>query len=177
MSIFVTADQHYDHEDIIKICNRPFANKEEMNEALIANHNNKISPRDTCYMIGDVSFGTVDDTNKILHRLNGKLILVKGNHEKAACACSDRFESVVDYLEIKHNKKLYVLLHYPIYDNCWRNARYGSRMVYGHMHHILPMVRGISRIDVGVDGPGYNYSPLAIEEVETIIKANLKNES
>jgi calcineurin-like phosphoesterase family protein len=39
MNTFFTADEHYLHENIIKFCNRPFANRDEMKEALIENHN------------------------------------------------------------------------------------------------------------------------------------------
>ena len=55
--IFFTADQHFYHENIIKYCNRPFKNVEEMNEELIKRWNKTIRLVDHVYVIGDFVFG------------------------------------------------------------------------------------------------------------------------
>jgi len=50
---FFTADEHYYHKNIIKYCNRPFANVENMNRALIGRHNEVVSNTDTVVHAGD----------------------------------------------------------------------------------------------------------------------------
>ncbi len=72
MAIFFTADTHFGHTNIIKYDNRPFASAAEMNEALVANWNCKVSPTDTVYHLGDVSILRPERTHEILERLNGK---------------------------------------------------------------------------------------------------------
>ena len=44
--IYFTADTHFDHANIIRFCNRPFATVEEMNETLITNWNRKVHAND-----------------------------------------------------------------------------------------------------------------------------------
>lgn len=34
--LFFTADTHFNHANMLKFCNRPFADVEEMNETIIA---------------------------------------------------------------------------------------------------------------------------------------------
>ena len=44
--IFFTSDQHFGHERILHMCNRPFKDAAEMDERLIANWNAVVGPRD-----------------------------------------------------------------------------------------------------------------------------------
>lgn len=80
MNTWITSDLHFWHANIIKFCNRPFATVEEMNEVLISNWNAVVQPEDTVYVVGDFSmaFRPVELYTK---RLNGKKILVAGNHD------------------------------------------------------------------------------------------------
>ena len=45
--VYYISDLHFGHANIIKLCNRPFSDVNEMNEALIANWNNKVTNGDT----------------------------------------------------------------------------------------------------------------------------------
>ena len=47
---YFIADTHFFHEKIIKMCNRPFDNVEEMNRKLIENWNKKVTDDDTIYI-------------------------------------------------------------------------------------------------------------------------------
>lgn len=51
--IYYTADLHFGHANIIKLCHRPFASIEEMDEKLIEKWNNKVKNGDTVYIVGD----------------------------------------------------------------------------------------------------------------------------
>lgn len=81
---FVTSDLHLDHTNIIKYCKRPFLNTEDMNKTLVNNWNNTIGKRDVVYYLGDLAFGTSSkSTDYWLNKLNGKIIFIKGNHDKS----------------------------------------------------------------------------------------------
>ena len=79
--IYFIADTHFNHENIIKYCNRPFKNTEEMNEYIIKKWNSVVKSEDIVYHLGDVGFGTIDELKKLLAKLNGTKILVMGNHD------------------------------------------------------------------------------------------------
>ena len=56
MKTWVISDTHWYHENIIKLCHRPFLSAKEMNEKLIENWNSVVSRDDTVYHLGDVAF-------------------------------------------------------------------------------------------------------------------------
>ena len=78
---FFTSDTHFNHANIIKFCNRPFKDVEQMNEVIIANWNSVIGKDDTVFHLGDFCLGGAAEWTKILDRLNGKIYLIMGNHD------------------------------------------------------------------------------------------------
>ena len=172
-NIFFTSDHHFGHKNIIKFSNRPFSSVEEMDETMIQRWNEKIGPDDEVYHLGDVSFHSPGNLKKILYRLNGKIYLIKGNHEKPAMACHFRFEWVKDYFELviqdeefkKGHQKL-ILFHYA--QRVWNAGHYGTYHLYGHSHGNLPDDPKSLSFDVGVDC--HNFYPLSYEEVKGIMK-------
>lgn len=76
---FFTADEHYDHKNIIKYCKRPFSTVEEMNTELIINHNSVVNKKDTVVHVGDFTLNKIA-TNYIC-QLNGTHIFIKGSHD------------------------------------------------------------------------------------------------
>jgi calcineurin-like phosphoesterase family protein len=79
--IWVTADNHFGHDNILSYCNRPFRSVAQMNEAMIRNWNRVVKYEDIIYHLGDFSFGLDVSARKIMKRLKGYKILVKGNHD------------------------------------------------------------------------------------------------
>lgn len=53
MAIFFTADTHFSHDSIIRFCDRPFRDTQDMDEALVANWNRRVGPDDTVFHLGD----------------------------------------------------------------------------------------------------------------------------
>lgn len=80
-NIFFTSDLHFNHSNVIKWCNRPFLNVEEMNQSLIDNWNKKVSNKDIVFHLGDLFWKYYND-KQILDALNGERIyLIPGNHD------------------------------------------------------------------------------------------------
>ena len=79
--IYFIADTHFNHANIIKYCNRPFKNTDEMNEYIIKRWNSIVKETDTVYHLGDVGFGKFEEVKKLVGNLNGRKILLRGNHD------------------------------------------------------------------------------------------------
>jgi calcineurin-like phosphoesterase family protein len=56
-SIYLISDTHFDHQNIIKYCHRPFRDVRQMNKAMMRNWNNTVKARDTVYFLGDWTYG------------------------------------------------------------------------------------------------------------------------
>jgi calcineurin-like phosphoesterase family protein len=76
--VFFTSDLHFNHANIIKYCQRPFASVWVMNEALIKRFNETVGQSDTVYILGDLAMG---DDLSCAARLNGRKFLLLGNHD------------------------------------------------------------------------------------------------
>jgi calcineurin-like phosphoesterase family protein len=174
--IFYTSDLHLGHKNAIRFDNRPWNSIDEMDEGLIERWNKKVSPDDTVYILGDISwYKDIKKTVSLLKRLNGKKILIRGNHDYSnkpeLVAC---FEYIKDYDEIQDGKYNVVLCHYPIL--FYKNQRYGWIHLYGHLHIGMDEALCNNMIhqlkDAGINAHMYNvgtmlwnFEPVTLEEI------------
>ena len=159
--IYFTADTHFNHSNIIKFCNRPFENALEMNEAMIENWNKRVPSNGLVYHLGDFAFG---DAGQIRDKLNGRIVLIKGSHEKSAYLVRKKFEQITPLLEIDIDGNTIVLCHYSM--RTWHKSHFNSWHLFGHSHGRL---EGFGKsFDVGVDA--WNFMPLSYEEVRDKMK-------
>ena len=180
---FFTSDTHFGHANIIRFCNRPFQNVEEMNEVLIENWNKVVSKDDTVFHLGDFAFGGSSVWNSIIPRLNGHINLIIGNHDRKNLrqGYMSYFDMVVPQLQIEIEDNSIYLNHYPFL--CYGGSYRGVWQLFGHVHS-RPQADGldISRLrvllptqyDVGVDNN--NFTPISYREVKEKIESQ-KNES
>ena len=163
---YFTSDLHFDHQNIIKYCNRPFESVEEMNETIISNFNKTVRAKDTCYILGDVLMYDTENARKCLNRLHGHLYLVRGNHDPFKDD-DPAFGWVKDYFKLRWDHKKFILFHYPIVS--WDGQARGiSYHLHGHSHNapeynIEQRAAGLKRYDVGVDAN--RFKPVSAEEI------------
>lgn len=127
--IFVISDLHLGHFNIIKLCNRPFNNALEMDKEIINRWNSVVRHQDLVYVVGDFSFKG-NNTEYYLDKLNGNIILIKGNHDKFIKHY--KIKGIYDYKEIEVEGVKYVLSHYPMIS--WNGQFRNSIHLYGHVH-------------------------------------------
>lgn len=79
---FIVADTHFGHENIIQYESRPFRDVREMDERLIELWNSTVGKDDLVYVLGDFTLSRKKDIIKnLVDSLNGRKILVMGNHD------------------------------------------------------------------------------------------------
>ena len=183
--IFFTSDTHFGHENIMKYANRPFRDAAHMNEELIKNWNEIISDGDEVYHLGDFAFGTTPEKTKpILDRLNGKIYLLEGNHEKCVTRKSynrDRFEWIKDKFILKFTEDgvKYMITLEHCAGRVWFSSHHGSWLCYGHSHDSLDFDKDTGKVtewgksmDVGVDSAARilgEYRPFRFNEIKNIL--------
>lgn len=57
-NIWFTADFHFGHSNIIRYCNRPFRNVEEMDRTILERLNASVKVNDILYFLGDFCIGS-----------------------------------------------------------------------------------------------------------------------
>ncbi len=148
--LFVTADTHFSHRNIIKYCSRPYETVEEMNEGIIKIWNDTVTSEDYVFHLGDFAFLGKEKACILSQRLNGKKFLVPGNHDFKKIYTAEEFDfsplSKIQYL--RYGKYRYELSHYPLED--WKDHCHGGVLnLHGHSHG--NSVNKQYRIDVGWD--------------------------
>jgi calcineurin-like phosphoesterase family protein len=181
---YYTGDSHYNHRNIISYSSRPFANVEEMNEALVDGINGVVGERDTLYHLGDVAFGLerhrrsqLESAIEFRKRIRCRhVILVWGNHDKrlkSDLGFRAFFDRTGDLLEITDHflKRKVVLCHFALV--VYNASHHGQTLhAFGHSHGNLNSwldehMPGHLAMDVGVDN-AYKllgeYRPFSSEE-------------
>ena len=137
------ADCHFFHNRLCaEMDRRGFSDYEEMNEHMIACWNEKVTSKDEVYILGDFSIAKAKATSEIVERLNGKIHLIAGNHDRFLedkSFDSGMFRWTKDYAEIRDNGRHVILSHYPVfcYKGQYRRDQDGrplTYMLYGHVH-------------------------------------------
>lgn len=168
--LFFTSDTHDYHKNIFKFSpnTRRGSNVEEMRQLLIDQWNSQVSPHDTVYHLGDLSFAKSSSVIEYISQLNGHIHLIRGNHDTwLNQETAVFFDSVSDIKQIKVGKQKIFMCHYPIYD--WKDMRHGSYHLHGHTHGHTPIEGRI--FDVGVDARTDNTMALYhYDELDTILK-------
>ena len=183
--IYFTSDMHFGHEAILRYCNRPFANVEEMNQKLIENWNKKVPEDGIVFNLGDFAWGGYPFWKSMREQLNGKIILIKGNHDEknlTQTGAQELFELVTYQMKIQIEGRKIYLNHYPFlcYAGTYRDANGLEYQAFGHVHS-GPGAKGLdvdrlsmlfpTQYDVGVDNN--NYEPISWSELNDRIGQQL----
>lgn len=156
--IFLTADEHYNHPNIIGYCKRPFKDIYEMNKKLICKNNKIVKPTDVVIHIGDfMLYNCPSRFDDVLKSLNGSHILLRGNH--------DRKSQMTSMILRTHGLGLF-LCHNPPKEN-----PYGFQIcISGHHHEKYraliepdPKTKEIKYMIVNVGVDAWDFYPVSLD--------------
>ena len=177
--VFFIADLHFGHKDVIAFDRRPFKDVEEMETEMICKWNAKVSRDDHVFVIGDMFGGvTIAHAGEIVHSLNGRIHLIRGNHDPRGQVFESLFEDVAMCKQIQVRvrgvKQRVIMRHrlLPIF----KEHDEGVVMLYGHTHDSIvartedQYIRFVNWMGIpfhafNVGACRLNYEPQTLEEI------------
>lgn len=166
--IWFTADTHFGHKKILEFESKKrgmFTTIEEHDEALIEVWNSRVGVYDTVWHLGDVLFGGPGDLGRVFPRLNGRKILVRGNHDNMDTAVYlKHFDEVVGVV----SKYGFVMSHVPLHP--MSVARWGLN-IHGHLHSSRVLTHPLEAADIDtryycVSVEHHGLGPVALGEIQ-----------
>jgi len=193
---YFVSDLHFGHKLVHWKYRSHNASISDMNEEIVYNWNKRVKSKDIVYVLGDVSFMKFEETKSIIRKLNGRKILVRGNHDEKFASkefLDMGFYEVRDTLVIRKTNKVgetevrekWILSHYPYSSSIkffWykifgkrEEAGYyklylpykGYKLLHGH-HHAGAQYK-FDQVNVAWD---VNHKLLSEDEVQAIFDQN-----
>ena len=174
MKTWFISDNHFFHANILNFKDdagnpiRPnFNSMEEMNEFMIERWNSVVGKNDKLYHLGDIIMkGARKYFDEIMPRLNGRKVLIKGNHDHAKLhVYAEYFDDVRSEIHRKSSDgDMVVFTHRPIrISNAEKEfAERNTFNVHGHIHQNL--IDDMRYINVSVEA--IDYTPVSWHEID-----------
>jgi calcineurin-like phosphoesterase family protein len=163
--VFVIADLHLGHANIIRYCSRPFlfSDSREMDHVLIKNWNYTISPKTRIYCLGDLRYGPdAESAEHYRKRLRGDIVFIRGNHD-------DPDKESVSFVETVHENIKFLLIHDP----ADAPPSFDGWVIHGHHHNNdlrnYPFMNFTDR-RINVSAEVIGYKPVSMSEIVRQIK-------
>ncbi len=173
-NIFLASDHHIGHANLLTFKQsdgvtplRSFNDVTHMNEFIVMQHNRVVQPADRVYFLGDFCFHRRD--LYILSRMNGRKVLIKGNHDKLELK---DYLPYFDDIRGSHQFDGMLLSHIPVHPNSL--GRWPVN-VHGHLHAnvVTKTIQGIGEVP---DPRYFNVSMECLEDYTPITLEDLKKE-
>ena len=131
-SVFLVSDTHFGHAGVCRFTRddgeklRPWTDPDEMDEEMVKRWNETVKPTDKVYHLGDVVINR--KALKIMHRLNGDKVLIRGNHDIFPDV---EYRQHFRELRAYHVMNGMILSHIPLHPESL--GRFGVN-IHGHTH-------------------------------------------
>lgn len=161
MAIWVCADLHLQHKNIINLCRKEFNSVEMHDKYVIEQYNSVVGQDDLVYILGDIGFTPKDSLAKLVRQLKGRKILIIGNHDRL----KDNDYISMGFIQVIRHPIFYnnniILSHIPVQE-CL-NSPYTIN-VHGHLHGDDLNLKNFFNVNVELN----DYKPINIKVFEEI---------
>jgi calcineurin-like phosphoesterase family protein len=166
-TVWLTADWHLSHFNIIKHCKRPFKTEKDMDTRIMMNFLSKVREGDTVYFLGDLAWK--DAIAELAFQNMPKKIdihFILGNHDKKCKKTVIKYCKTVkqDEMVVIEDQQI-MLSHYPLQG--WGKSHPKTWNLHGHCHGTFQGNK--LQYDVGVDCN--NFYPVSFEELKEIMRS------
>ena len=164
MAIWVTSDLHFNHKNIIQLCRPQFESIEEHNQLIVDNYNSVVGKDDLVYILGDVGFTPASALETWVHQLNGRKVLIVGNHDKLTDGEYRKMGFIEVYRHPVYFSTRIILSHCPVQEAHDNPYVYN---VHGHIHK--------GKLDlpnyINVNTENHNFFPLELKKIDEQVAA------
>ena len=190
MNRWYTSDSHFGHSKLLRGAYRSFDDVTAMDAALVDAWNSVVAPSDEVWVLGDFAVPATDDNLAWGKKLNGRKVLVPGNHDWCWLPKDNRlrlrfreqmryrhiagFDEIVDVPD-PHliGGELVALSHFPFTADHTDTARFldqrppdnGGWLLHGHIHEMWR--QHDKQINVGADA--WALRPVHTDEIAELI--------
>ena len=144
-STWLIADTHFFHANIAQYCSRP----DGWQDLIIENWNRFIQPGEIVFHLGDLALGKREDTEALVPVLNGKLYLMRGNHDRRGKAFFENLGITLvkdPYMYIHSSGQRLIFSHRPI-----APLEPGVLNIHGHIHNNQSPDVGPCHINISIE--------------------------
>ena len=142
---WLVADTHFFHTNIGQYCSRPDC----WQDLIIDNWNHFIQPEDVVFHLGDLALGKKEDAETLVPLLNGKIYLMRGNHDRRSIAFYQNLGIMLvkDPYRMEHVSGLrLVFSHRPIVP-----LSPGLLNLHGHIHNNPAPELGCCHVNLSIE--------------------------
>ena len=160
---FLTSDSHFgEPQNRLDIMFRNFSSPEQHNQVIIDNWNQVVKPEDKVYHVGDFAYDKSLLTKDFVSQLNGKITLIRGNHDTSPPALlKTLFYNVKDSILLTYGKYKFFVNHFP------SRGKKEYWNICGHVHSNWKVQKNMINVSVDV----WQYTPIEISALPKVINA------
>lgn len=162
--VWFWSDLHFFHANIIRYCDRPFADVTDMGRHLMENCLRVVTEKDILVFGGDIAMGRIAEVNTLLRQIPAYKINVLGNHDMNRSTLHPlAVDEVAACLELSFRGTPLFVSHYPVAEDFLAP---GTLNLHGHIHNgsLHPALGDGSRHrNMCVEGTGF--APVSLPQL------------
>ena len=163
--VYLIADLHFDHTNIIRYSKRPFPATSDMNNAMVKNWTNTVEYNDKVFFLGDMVYGRHRrPIDYWLQKLTGTILFIRGNHDTDIIT---KARVIPTNYGIRYKEREFLLAHDP-----YRPDGFDGWLIHGDKHNTdldhYPLINQ-KRKTANISAELVDYTPISLDRLIELI--------